>query len=1338
MAMAAIATSVRAGPHVRGRIVDERTGKPLAGTVRLFRTEDDSAETARLLSRTLVVKPDVEARTGAEGRFDAELPASSGMFRIDAIARGHAYRGVARDIDAAGRDVVLADARLPEGVVVKGRVTSAEGKPIGGATISWVATGPSGPVSAQVASSADGAFVLEGFPQEPATITVRASGFGRKEVHGVRPTPSLELRLAAGLQLAGKIVDAESGAGVAGVLVTSDAGSVTRSDATGKFVLDDLTAGDVRLGTRDDGHAPAQWKGTLPMPKDAAPVIVKVRPGATLVLDVRSRERHEPIADAHLTVRLEGIKERKASTDARGQARVAGLPAGSVRGSITARGYASADTGELALSPGETRRTPVGLERAASLAGIVVDESGKPQPGVNVSIVPKERNGRFGRGGRVRPESQTDADGRFVLEGLSREMLVLRLDRTDLAPREISLKRFQPGESRGGLRLVMDAGGSLAGRVTDTGGAPLGGALVTVSPAREASMGVFGAASDLRSVTTDADGAFVVPALAAGKVEVSAKADGFVASAPLPTTVAKGQRAQVPEIRCKHGALLAGRVVDPRGEPVAGASVHVSGSRAPADRDETDGNGNFRIADLDPSGDVTLEVWGEGLASTQKSGLRPGGDAVQIVLSPQAIVRGRVVEKGTKGPVRSFGVQWMKMVAGGSGGGGMAMMHGGPMQSFQTEDGAFDLDAEAGKLDVTVFAPGYLTATVTGVEAKDGPEDVAPIVVELARGLRLRGRVVDDEHRPLPGARVAAQPASQSNPSMMRMNDGDTVAALTDDDGAFRLDGVPPGVVSLAASVEGRVAARKELTLDGDREGVEITLSKGQTVTGLVRRRDGAPAPETDVLLMQGDSPMAMYGARQETTDGNGAFAFEGVEPGSYQVRATTTSGASSPNVAVVVAGSDPPAPIALQIAAGVRIAGRVTGLEASELPSVSVQAWSDAGGKDARVLPDGTFGIDDVSPGPLELGASTETGPFTGGRTVSRRISVPGDRPSIEVELAFPHGSTLSGRITKAGKPVANATVVAMPGAPAETATRSSSRTREDGTYACEGLSDGEYAVSLLAIETGLDFQTAATVKGDTTHDVEIPTGRVEGRVLDGKSLEPIGSTQVTRKGLDDNPMGAKQAVTDSAGAFVFADVPDGEYMLTPTRSGWAGTSKKVTVQGGEVEGGVDLLMEPEASLILRITDTRTGAAPASVTATVIEGERALSTAELHGDGNAFRVPGLRAGQAALVIATPDAAPVVLPRVPVPGESSVSLSGGGKIEALLARGALDARLVRADGAVQWTTAWGDPSAVIHIVAPQTTIGPVPAGSYRLAAGQGSYPVQVKEGETTTVTIGSE
>jgi protocatechuate 3,4-dioxygenase beta subunit len=227
------------------------------------------------------------------------------------------------------------------------------------------------------------------------------------------------------------------------------------------------------------------------------------------------------------------------------------------------------------------------LDRAATLAGLVVDPAGAPVSGAELWATSRTE---LWPGGW--PRAWTDSQGRFRFTHLpARAAGVVLASRDGYRSSETAIVTPAPGEAARPLRLVLEPGEAVAvGRMVGPGGAPLEGVSVRL---------VGGSAN--RRTRSDPDGRFRFAALAPGSYRLLAELPGF---GPVERELVAGPQADWGTLELEPAVTLAGRVTDGDGRPLERALVFLVPARKGVphfDRTaavRTDADGRFRFADL--------------------------------------------------------------------------------------------------------------------------------------------------------------------------------------------------------------------------------------------------------------------------------------------------------------------------------------------------------------------------------------------------------------------------------------------------------------------------------------------------------------------------------------------------------------------------------------------------------------------------------------------------------------------------------------------------------------------------------------------------------------------
>lgn len=513
------------------------------------------------------------------------------------------------------------DLVLPRGVAIAGRILDEEGRPIPGASVciervaregewdwegevegedgppkhhlgssSWGPLGPAIPVTARATATADaeGRFRQDGLV--PRAYWVSAGAPGRTEAW-TRAGPGdaeVELRLGRTLSIGGRVLDAATGAPVAGIPIgidaVEDADPLERpecpnSGVDGTFLATGLTPGAYRLRFAVHGNRPeleyleTEVEAVAAGTKDLE---VRLHRGLTLSGKVVDQEG-DPVADLTLRLAADGVRARGsghaiAVTGMDGRFRFGGLDPRPYRILV-------GTAGEFADAPGD--RFVIGrtvhdlsppmeevllrVERGLPIRGRVFDPPGRPAlpaprggAGVVVVVPSGEEPLSWYEGVAL-----SNADGAFF------ETRALPLGRT------YDLHASRPGDFLGAVVRGVAPGASvvlrlepaltLSGRVVDETGAPVrAGIRLEV---RWDGAGRGPRIGDRLPVETLADGTFRAAGLAGGEYRIAAEGYG---TEFLPMTTSETFRAGSAEavVTLRRGASIAGRLLDARGKGV--------------------------------------------------------------------------------------------------------------------------------------------------------------------------------------------------------------------------------------------------------------------------------------------------------------------------------------------------------------------------------------------------------------------------------------------------------------------------------------------------------------------------------------------------------------------------------------------------------------------------------------------------------------------------------------------------------------------------------------------------------------------------------------------------
>ncbi len=571
-------------------------------------------------------------------------------------------------------------------------------------------------------------------------------------------------------------------------------------------------------------------------------------------------------------------------------------------------------------------------------------------------------------------------------------------------------------------------------------------------------------------------------------------------------------------------------------------------------------------------------------------------------------LRGRVVDPADRGVAAVVRGQWEVQ---------------GTRQAFAadaaaTDPGTGDFALEAvpeGRGSLTVVLPGRIS--LSGVEVTTPYEGV--LVIRVGSGGVLKGTVTNREGLAVAGADVAAWTSAAAGPATASGNASPTMAqgrAKSGPDGAWRMEGVPPGkvgsvtVAATGYSVLMQAPPRAPWTGAEIRAGqetvIDLVVVKGGAIFGRATQTSGGaavPIADVQVQLARCDTSGGWYGpAPSVTTDADGRFRFDDVALGKY-VLIPTAASHFSPAVEAAVSGKtavvyDPnavrisPASLTvvlttegeeaernLEMRRGLPVRGRVVGPDGAPVEGAKVRsnatgvgnlAWQWGlpwGGNDGGPLavsgPDGRFEIPGLAPRDgWVLSAAKDD--FVG--VPSEPFAVAPEAPVPEVTLRMEVGGSLSGRVIDGdGKPLVGWTVWYWPmEAKGGFFGNTQVTTDGDGAFTIRGLPAGKGQLQANggtggAAPTILDpplgegeKRTGVEIRIEKGVEVSGILVDADGKTLAGQSLSASG---VGSRG------GSAWAATRSDGTFALAGVPAGLVQISVSESTDEGYGRNVSL---------------------------------------------------------------------------------------------------------------------------------------------------------------------------------
>jgi len=742
------------------------------------------------------------------------------------------------------------------------------------------------------------------------TLAVEGKGFAPVEMKGVvvkarGTTDLLDLLLGAQAVLRGRVLDGRgqpvTGAAVSaylggaldfssGFMVALTQNALTfptpteevKTDEQGLFQLGTLTPGaSYELKTRRPGYAFNVQANLVVSPEKTSGLLtIILQPAATLkgrVLDEEGR----PVAGA-MVIALEDqgmggfgrggaglgtIKKDYTRSGADGTYVLDTLNRNQAyRFGVSAAGRAPLfDSQPTTMDADQTRDFT--LMKGGTLAGTVTDsQTGAPIEGARVVAIvgnvammgPRMgRGGQGGGGGAAGADSQastqiavTAADGTFKLEGLRPGTVAVgQVKAAGYA--DTTAMSFMGGTGWGEIKagetlnvdVKLDAGGSIVGKVLAVGA---DGSKAPVSGAQVAVLTMMAGMTGYPTAVSGEDGSFRVDGVRPGQVSIVASAPRYV----VPNPMDEASQVTIPpiggviekDVVLSSAGAVEGVVTNTKGVPVVGARV-----RATASFSMMGGGGGGRGG--------------------------PGGGR-----GPMGMVVRMLMPGGTGGTVLTDG------------------------------EGRYRVETVAAdeKMIVVADHDEYVSGESEPFTVKAGESAKADLV--LQGGAIIRGRVVDDHGATVSGAKLRvghldadtdAQTLSGFRADALLEQRFSSSAA----DGSYEIDKVKSGRTLLKVERDGYVTYyRRDLNVQPDQvmENHVITLTKGETISGVVKGDDGKLVAGAMVAVTKQQNPVRGMGgggaapaqpaatgeegavepSMNDRTDAQGKFTVENIPPG--------------------------------------------------------------------------------------------------------------------------------------------------------------------------------------------------------------------------------------------------------------------------------------------------------------------------------------------------------------------------------------------------------------------------------------------------------------------------
>lgn len=797
---------------------------------------------------------------------------------------------------------------------------------------------------------------------------------------------------------------------------------------------------------------------------------------------------------------------------------------------------------------------------SSTLHGYVANEDKQPLRNAEIQLRIAD--------GKTKYSAKTDGGGRYRLAGVLDGTYAVRVTHETYPAIVNPAVTFNSHRSPFEMNFTLPLGAALKGEVVDEAGTPVPGVLIAAHRRKREQLA--GGATYLddaiyRTHGTNTSGKFEIQGLSLGENVFEFKSRGYASESRNLQIKPESKRSELKIVLRKTGRI-AGIVATADGKPVPQATVQMTAYREPGaavsaelktSTTATNKDGEFQLTKLFNDGYYDLTIEHPEYAVAYFPSTSPGTEKLNCILERGGTIEGiaQYIDRPTSPAAVLLTAQ--------------AVIKGTThTEQFRSSgDGLFSFTRlPFGRYNLYADESGVASEPQRPLDLSKTASVTTGVRVQVYETAVASGVVLDSENdAAIEDARIVVQSAYGVGNFRTR-----SFQTQSDASGNFVLPKLPAGNHTLLVTAKGytRLAsggsAYNFMLLPGEtKDDIELRLSHGAEVSGLVADAGGRPIPDADVQLFIASTSLRMIPMTNLHTksDGSGRFVVPGIDagPGIALFASARKPGYAKGRSGVIeLSEQQQHAEVRVVLLQGGMITGKV--VDANNLPVSRVElkflSQEFQGDPSPSTLtgysnPDGTYEIRNCTPG---VGRVTAT--RSGYVQQSRNVTVINGRRHEKINFKLATGLKIEGRVaTFEGKPLANARVTARPLAKAvgiDTAV-----TDKKGRFSLSNLGKGFFKLeAAVQLETpdgpqSYSFFLPQAASGGGSADIDCDlSGNLSGTVVgdDGETIDLLNITLRSRtdtRPQQDFRFNLLRPLKDTRGFFRVLSIPRGIYTL-------------------------------------------------------------------------------------------------------------------------------------------------------------------------------------------------